>query len=692
MLRVLGCAIGVAAMTGCMSDHTSLPDPEAHAPKLSSGIDTRYEDPSVRPQDDLYRYLNGKWLDEFVIPADKGTYTAFAVVDDRTQEQLHSIVDALAQSSAAGSAKDGGAEADADAQKLADLYASFMDEARLETLGLSPLAPTLAAIDALATKKQIPALIAQFNRTGIGAPYDCGVGPDPKDSSHYAVSIHQSGLGLPDRDYYLKDDAKLKQARDKYAVHVESMLRMAGDPNAHESALSIVKLETAMAQRQWTRVENRDPIKTYNKIALVDLPKLMPDYDWQPYLADSRIGGKVDYVIVAQPSYLGGLDKLIADTPLAVWRNYFKWHALAAAAPYLSKAFVDERFAFVGTVLRDIPQNRPRWKRGVALLDGSMGEALGRLYVEKYFPPQNKARMEALVRNLLEAYGRDIDTLDWMSAETKKGAKAKLAKLVTKIGYPNKWRDYSALRIARDDLWGNVARATLFEYQRDIDKLGKPIDRSEWLMTPQTVNAYYNPVMNEIVFPAAILQPPFFNQEADDAVNYGAIGAVIGHEISHAFDDQGSQYDADGNLRDWFTPADHEKFAVKTKALVAQYSAYEVEPGYHVNGELTLGENIADNSGLAIAYKAYQLSLHGQAAPTIDGFSGEERFYLGWAQVWRGKVREAEAIQRVKTDPHSPPWVRGTATLENQPGFYAAFGVKPGDKQYLAPPQRVIIW
>ena len=429
MLRVLGCVIGVAAMTGCMSDHTSLPDPEAHAPKLSSGIETQYEDPSVRPQDDLYRYLNGKWLDEFVIPADKGSYTAFTVVDDRTQEQLHSIVDALAQGSAAGSAKDsaagsaqdGGGAGAADAQKLADLYASFMDEARLETLGLSPLMPTLAAIDALATKKQIPALIAQFNRTGIGAPYDCAVAPDPKDSSRYAVSIHQSGLGLPDRDYYLKDDAKLKEARDKYAVHVESMLRMAGDAHAHESALGILKLESAMAERQWTRVENRDPIKTYNKIALIDLPKLMPDYDWQPYLADSRIGGKVDYVIVEQPSYLSGLDKLIADTPLPVWRNYFKWHALAAAAPYLSKAFVDERFAFAGTVLRGIPQNRPRWKRGVGLLDGSMGEALGRLYVEKYFPPQNKARMQALVRNLLEAYVRDIDTLDWMSAETQQG-------------------------------------------------------------------------------------------------------------------------------------------------------------------------------------------------------------------------------------------------------------------------------
>jgi predicted metalloendopeptidase len=389
---------------------------------------------------------------------------------------------------------------------------------------------------------------------------------------------------------------------------------------------------------------------------------------------------------------LSALGKLIEDTPLPVWKSYFRWQVLSAAAPYLSKAFVDERFAFAGTALRGIPENRPRWKRGVSLLDRALGEALGKLYVERYFPPESKARMETLVHNLLEAYARDIRTLAWMSPETRKGAQAKLAKLVTKIGYPNKWRDYSALVIVRDDLWGNVTRATLFDYQRDIDKLGKPIDRNEWFMTPQTVNAYYNPVMNEIVFPAAILQPPFFDAHADDAVNYGAIGAVIGHEISHGFDDQGSRYDADGNLHDWFTAQDHEKFAAKTKALVAQYAAFEPVAGFHVNGELTLGENIADNSGLAIAYQAYHLSLKGKTAPTIDGLSGDQRFYLGWAQVWRGKVREAEAIERIKTDPHSPPAVRGNAPLVNQPGFYAAFGVKPGDKMYLPPAERVIIW
>src|SRR5450631_1311280 len=699
MLRYVGYVATALAVAACStSNHMAGPDSVTRPAALLSGVDTQYVDDSVRPQDDLYRHLNGKWLDTFEIPADKGAYGAFTRIDDATQEQLRSIVEGLAASRTGGlsaSSSDGSAAAaapGADAQKIADLYASFMDEERLETLGLEPLKAAFEDIEAMADQRDIPALIARFNRTGAGAPYDIDIDADPKDSTRYAASIGQSGLGLPDRDYYLKDDAKLKDARVKYFAHMERMLSMAGDLHARQSAADILKLETAMAELQWTRVANRDPEKTYNKIALADLHTLMPTYGWQRYLQRSGIFGKTDYVIIQQPSYFSGLDKLIADTPLSVWKSYFKWHQLAAAAPYLSKAFVDERFAFTGTSLRGIPQNRLRWKRGMTIVDGAMGEAIGRLYVAKYFPPQHKARMEDLVRNLIEAYRQDIVTLDWMSPETKKGAQEKLAKLVTKIGYPNTWRDYSALVITRDDLWDNVVRAGEFEYRRNIDKLGKPIDRSEWQMTPQTVNAYYNPVMNEIVFPAAILQPPFFDATADDAVNYGGIVAVIGHEVSHGFDDQGSQYDADGNLRDWFTAADHAKFAAGTKALVAQYDAYEPVSGYHVNGELTLGENIADNSGLALAYKAYQLSLAGKASPIIDGFTGEQRLYLGWVQVWRGKVREDEAIRRIKVDPHSPPAVRGTAPLVNQPGFYSAFGVRSGDKMYLAPAQRVIIW
>jgi putative endopeptidase len=648
-----------------------------------SGIDLQFIDKSVRPQDDVYQYLNGKWLRDYQLPADKGAVGSFTAVQDRTEEQLRTIVDGLDQAPG---------NEDPDAKKLADLYASYMDEDRLEALGMKPLLAEFAAIDALKDVNAIPALVAHMNVIGAGAPFSLQFSLDARDSTRYAAILFQSGLGLPDRDYYLKDDARLKEARVAYRAHVEKMLGMAGEAKAAQSAAAILDLETALAKIQWTRVEDRDPIKTYNKTAVSELPALMIGFDWQRFIRGAGIDGKVESVIVSQPSYFTGLGKVMSTTALPVWKAYFKWRVLSASAQYLSKGFVDERFAFTGGVLRGVPENQARWKRGITLLDGSLGEALGKLYVAKYFPPQNKARMQTLVQNLLEAYRRDIDTLDWMSAETKVGAQAKLAKMLPKIGYPDHWRDYSALKISRDDLLGNVSRANEFEYRRNLAKLGKPVDHDEWRMRPQTINASYNPTRNEITFPAAILQPPFFDADADEAVNYGGIGGAIGHEMSHGFDDQGSQFDADGNLHDWFTKADHEKFAEKTKILIAQYNAYEPVPDYHVNGALTLGENIGDNSGLAIAYKAYRISLAGHEAPMIDGLSGEQRLYLGWVQVWRGKVREAEAIQRIKTDPHSPPAVRGTAPLRNQPGFYAAFGLKPGDKMYLPPAQRVSIW
>jgi putative endopeptidase len=687
MWKFSACAIGLAGLAACASNQTPAVSASAQhpaQPALRSGIDLQYVDGSVRPQDDAYQYLNGKWLLTFQLPPDKGAVGSFTAIEDATEEQLRSIVDSLDQATSS--------DGDADAKKLADLYASFMKEEQIEALGLKPLQAEFAAIDAVRDLNALPSLMAHMNSIGAGAPYGLFVNLDARNSTQYAVSLFQGGLGLPDRDYYLKDDAKLKDARTSYRAHIEKMLSMAGESKAAEHAAAILNLETSLARIQWTRVEDRDPIKTYNKTAITELSALMPGYDWQRYVHSAGIDGKVDSVIIRQPSYFTGLGKLITNTPLPVWKAYFKWRVLSAAAPYLSKPFVDERFAFTGGVLRGVPENQPRWKRAITLLDGSLGEALGKLYVEKYFPPQHKARMQALVQNLLEAYRRDIDTLDWMSAETKIGAQAKLAKMLPKIGYPDHWRDYSALKISRDDLRGNVVRANEFEYRRNLAKLGKPVDHGEWRMRPQTVNASYNPTSNEITFPAAILQPPFFDATADDAANYGGIGAVIGHEMSHGFDDQGSQFDADGNLHDWFTKADHDKFAEKTKALVAQYNAYEPVPDYHVNGALTLGENIGDNSGLAIAYKAYRISLAGHEAPVIDGFTGDQRLYLGWAQVWRGKVREAEAIQRIKADPHSPPAVRGTAPLRNQAGFYAAFGLKPGDKMYLPPDQRVNIW
>jgi len=648
----------------------------------SSGIDLRYVDASVRPQDDIYRHLNGKWLDEFHIPADKSSYSMFTKVDDETEKQLKSIVDGLLA----------GGTGDPEARKVADLYASYMDVARVDKRGISPIAGEFRRIDALADKRGIAALIARYNRSVADAPFDIGIAQDSRDATRYAVYLSQSGLGLPNRDYYLDGAPKFVAVRREYVRYIRSMFRLAGLADPGRSAAQIMRLETALARIQWSAVANRDPVKTYNKTSLAALPKMMSSYDWTRYLHGMGLAGKIDYVIVSQPSYFTGLGTLIDRTPLAVWRAYFKWRVLSAAAPYLPQPFVRRRFEFVGTVLKGAKLNRPRWQRGLALVDGAMGEALGKLYVARYFPPRNKARMLALVHHLIDAYRLTAATLDWMSPQSRKGALAKLDKLAIKIGYPDKWRDYGALAIRRNDLYGNVARAAEFEYRRERAKLGKPIDRTEWEMNPQTVNAYYDPMMNEIVFPAAILQPPFFDVDADRAANYGAIGAVIGHEISHGFDDEGSQFDANGNLHDWLTPADHAKFAAKTRALVAQYSRYQPVPGFHVNGKLTLGENIADNSGLAIAYKAYHLALDGRPAPVIDGMTGDQRFYYGFVQMWRGKVRQAQQILWLKTDPHSPPYVRGTAPLRNQAGFYAAFDVKPGDKMYLPPDRRVSIW
>jgi predicted metalloendopeptidase len=653
-------------------------------PALGSGIHLGNVDHGIRPQDDFYSYVNGKWLQNTQIPADKSEASSFSRLDDTEQDQLRALVEDAARRAVVS--------ADANRRKIGDLFGGFMDEAQLQKEGMQPLGAEFARINGLKRKSDIPALLAHYNEIGVQNPYGASVRQDARDSTKYVVGIDQGGLGLPDRDYYLQNDAKLVQIRSQYRQHVENMLTLGGSASAAADAQAILQLETRFAQAQWSKVENRDPVKTYNKVQLATLASLTPSYAWQSYLTAADLDGKIDYVIVSQPSYLSAFNKILDETPLAVWQAYFRWQLLAAFAPYLSQPFVDENFAFYGTALSGVPLNRPRWKRGVALVNRCIGEGLGQLYVAKYFPLENKVRMLALVDNLLATYKTSIDKLDWMGPQTKQEAQAKLARLVTKIGYPNKWRDYAGLQIVSGELVGNVMRAAVFDYQYNVKKLGKPIDRDEWQMAPQTINAYYDPQMNEIVFPAAILQPPFFDPQADDAVNYGSIGAVIGHEISHGFDDQGSQFDAQGNLRDWFTKDDHDRFAAKTAALAAQYRAYEPLPGYHVNGELTLGENIADNSGLAVAYKAYRLSLEEQAAPLIDGLTGDQRFYIGWAQAWQAKVRENTEILRVKADPHSPPRFRAHGTVVNQPAFYRAFDVKPGDKMYLPPEKRVSIW
>ena len=651
-----------------------------------SGIDTQFVDDSVRPQDDFFMHLNGKWLKTTEIPGDKASWGTFIQLRDNTQPQLRGIIEAAQKDPAAK-------QAGTDTQKIGDLYASFMDEARLESLGYKPLAAELQRIRALRDKKGVPALIAHLSKIGVPTPYSIRVGQDARASTKYAAYIGQNGLGMPDRDYYLKlDDKRMAATRAAYEKHVAKILELAGEKNAAAQAKAIVDFETELAKVQWTKVENRDPVKRYNKVEVAKLGELTPGYDWKAALGAAGIANKVDYVIVAQPSYLTGFNQVLAKTDLATLKSYFEWQLLRDYAPYLSKAFVDENFAFYGTTLTGVTENQPRWKNGVRVVEGALGEALGRKYVEAHFPPERKARMEELVKNVLAAFKDSIDQLDWMGPETKKEAHAKLAKFTPKIGYPNKWRDYSKLSIRPDDLVGNVMRASTFAYNRNINKLGKPIDREEWGMTPQTVNAYYSSSMNEIVFPASILQPPFFDMRADDAVNYGAIGAVIGHEISHGFDDKGSQSDGDGNLRNWWTAEDRAKFQAKADMLVKQYSSYSPLPGYHVNGELTLGENIGDNSGVAVAYKAYKISLGGKPAPVIDGLTGDQRFFMGWGQVWRSKMREAQQIIQVKTDPHSPGQFRANGTMMNQPGFYEAFDVKPGDKMYLAPDQRVTIW
>ncbi len=653
-------------------------------PTLASGIDAKNFDTTVRPQDDFYKYTNGTWLKTTEIPKDKSSWGAFYELYEQSLTQLHSIITQMSET------KDlpkGSVE-----EKISYFYQSFMDEPTIEKLGLTPLDAEFAKIDGLSDKKQLAPLLAHFSLISVSSPLEFGIKQDDKDSTKMTVGLGQSGLGLPDRDYYLKNDAKLKDARLKYQAYAEKILSLSGDASAKKHAADIVKFETEIAKIQWTNVQNRDPIKTYNKVTINKLPLLTAHFDWDGYLNSSGLQGKTSEFIVSQPSYFKALGTVIDKTSLETWKAYLKLRVISHFAPDLSKVYVDEHFAFYGTTLSGTPENTPRWKRGVETVDGSLGEGLGKVYVDKYFPPENKAKMLVLVDNLIKSYQSSINQLDWMSPATKIEAQKKLSTLMVKIGYPDKWRDYSALEIKNDDLIGNEIRSSLFASQYEINKLGKPVDRAEWGMTPQTVNAYYNPSLNEIVFPAAILQPPFFDAKAGDAVNYGGIGGVIGHEISHAFDDQGSQYDEVGNLRNWWTKADHKNFAVKTKALVSQYSAYSPVAGYKVNGELTLGENIADNSGLAIAYKAYHLSLAGKDAPVIDGQTGDQRLYLGWAQVWREKVRDEAAIVAVKTDPHSPSEFRGNGALLNQPAFYKSFDVKPGDKMYLAPEKRVLMW
>lgn len=655
----------------------------AAAAPLKSGIDSQNFDPAVKHSENFFYSVNGKWLAETQIPSDKASYGAFHKLYDDSQLALRTII----ESTAAKKDKVAGS----DEQKLGDFYQSYMNETAIEALGVQPLAADLAKITALKDHKEVTGLLAQLQQDGISTPLSWYVNNDAKNSSQYAVYLGQSGLGLPDRDYYLKDDEKSVAIRAAYLSYIKDMLTMAGVVDAEKAAERVMALETSIAKQHWTRVENRDADKTYNKVGKAELATLLGGFPWPQYASAMQLDQVNDF-IVEQPSYFKAFGELFTATDLQSWKDYLSIRLLSSFSDQLSKNFVDRHFEMYGKTLSGTTEQQPRWKKAVDASDSVLGEILGKLYVAEHFKPEAKARMEVLVKNLIEAYHQSIDTLEWMTPETKKAAHEKLNKFTPKIGYPDKWKDYSALTISADDLVGNYRAASRFGYQEMINKLGKPIDRSEWFMTPQTVNAYYNPVNNEIVFPAAILQPPFFHIDADDAVNYGGIGAVIGHELGHGFDDQGAKFDGDGNLRNWWTEADKVEFEKRGKQLVEQYNQYEPLPGMKVNGELTLGENIGDLGGLTVALRAYKLSLAGKEAPVIDGFTGEQRFFLSWSQVWKIKMRDEAARNQLMTDPHSPGQYRVIGIVSNIPEFYSAFGVKEGDKMYIAPEKRVKIW
>ncbi|HEX8361410.1 MAG TPA: M13 family metallopeptidase [Longimicrobium sp.] len=647
------------------------------------GVDTTNFDRSVRPQDDFFRYVNGGWLKRTQIPSDRSSYGSFVQLRDRSEEALRAIIEEAAATR--------GAQPGSETQKVGDLYASFMDSARIEAAGIAPLRPELARIAALRDRAALPELYARLMRLGVQTPMGFGVGQDARQATRYIASVGQSGLGLPDRDYYLKQDAKLAAARAAYQTYLETVLRLAGDRDPAAGARAVLAFETALAEKQWDRARSRDREATYNLRTVAQLDSITPGFSWGRFLQAAN-AASTPGIVVRQPDYLAAMNQLVATTPLHVLKQYLTIKLVDSYASALSSPFVNAQFAYRGKALQGLEENRPRWKRGVSVVEGTLGEAAGRLYVQRNFRPESRQRMQQLVGNLRTAFQEAIDSLEWMSPATKVQAQAKLAKFNVKIGYPDQWRDYSALEIRRGDLAGNLMRSAEFGHNRMVRRLGQPIDRGEWGMTPQTVNAYYSSTMNEIVFPAAILQPPFFDPSADDAVNYGGIGAVIGHEISHGFDDQGRRSDGEGNLRDWWTEADNAAFKTRADALVEQYGAFSPLEGLNVNGRLTLGENIGDVSGLAMAYRAYKKSLNGREAPVIDGLTGDQRFFMGWAQVWRTLQRDDALRQQIMTDTHSPGEYRVNGVLRNIPEFYRAYNVQPGDKMYLAPEQRVKIW
>jgi len=673
-----GCAATSAPpvqVAGPMAVETPTPVVVVPKPELGTfGFDTAGMNPGVRPGDNFYEYANGTWAKNTPIPADKSNYGMFTKLDDLSKERTRQIIE--------DAAKDPGS-------KIGAAYASFLDEAAVEAKGLAPFQPWLNQIKAVNSKADLPALYAAADRMGISTPFPSFVGLDDKMNTQYAYTMVQGGIGLPDRDYYLGTDARMAAIRAKYQDHLTNVLTLAGEPNAAARAKAIVDFEAKVARVHWTQVESRDATKTYNKMSLTQLQRQARGFNFVPFI--TGLGVNATELLVAQPSAITGTAALVGKAPLGVLKDQLLVRSIDGYSSYLPAAFDKEAFSFYGTVLSGTPEQEARWKRAVNFTVGTVTDEVGKRYVERYFPAETKAAADELVRNVVAAMGRRIDNLSWMAPQTKARARAKLANFTPRIGYPDQWRDYSGLEVRADDLLGNAIRSAAFQHEYQIGKLGGPVRKWEWGMTPMTINASANFGMMQITFPAAILQPPFFDPHADPALNYGGIGAVIGHEISHHFDDQGAKYDELGRLADWWTPSDLAAFEAAGKKLVAQYDAYEVFPGAKVQGALTLGENIGDLAGLTVAYDAYKTSLGGREAPVIEGTTGDQRFYLGWAQVWRRNYREANLRQRLITDPHSPSEQRA-AVVRNLDPWYSAFGVQPGQKLYLAPPDRVRIW
>jgi putative endopeptidase len=681
--RAIG-ASSVALLAGCATGTAT--SEEAAAPRAPAaigawGVDLTARDESVKPGDDFFRYSNGAWMQRTQIPADRTRWGTFDMLREKADNDARAIIEEVALA---------GGQPGSNQQKIADFYNSFLNQQQIDAAGLAPVQGEIDEIAALRNHEDTIRLVARPG-VAVNFPIAIFVGLDERNPNRYVTNMVHAGLGLPEREYYRRTDGEFPNIRREYEAHITRLLTLAHQRDPAGQARRIVALETQIAERHWPIADRRDRSRTYNLKTRAEIRALAPNFPWDAAF-DSQGLGAVQDVVISELSAMGPLANLYVQTPVSTWKSYLTYHLIRNNAAVLPKNIDDEVFAFYGTTLNGQPQQRERWKRAVQAVNGSMGEAIGQIYVQRHFPPAAKQQMSDLVENLRRAYGERIDQLSWMSAETKVAAREKLATFRPKIGYPDRWKDYSGLEVRAGDAFGNNKRAGIFDWNFDLARLARPTDKDEWFMTPQTVNAYYNPTFNEIVFPAAILQPPFFDPNADPAVNYGAIGGVIGHEMGHGFDDQGAKSDAQGVLRDWWNANDVAAFTQVTDRLVAQYDAFTPLEGINVNGRLTLGENIGDNGGLQVSRHAYSLSLNGQPAPVLDGFSGDQRFFLGWAQAWRALIRDAALRNQVLTDPHSPAVYRCNGTVRNMDSWYAAFNVQEGDALYLAPADRVTIW